>query len=131
MAFGLSLSVAPTSGVPIYRQIVEQVRAQIVGGRMSAGEMLPSVRAVADQLQINPMTVSKAYSLLEREGVVELERGNGMRILSPGAAGNGRAREQAIMPLLRDVAAKAEQLALSPEQVLERLRPLLKEVGDE
>jgi GntR family transcriptional regulator len=128
---GLSLSVAPTSGVAIYRQIVEQVRAHVVGGRLGAGELLPSVRQVAEQLQINPMTVSKAYSILEREDVVELVRGQGMRVRPPGAAANGKAREQAILPLLRDVARRSRQLSLSPRQVLDRLETLLKEARDE
>ena len=124
---GLYLSVAPTSGVPIYRQLVEQIRAQAAGGRLEAGEFLPSVRQVAERLAVNPMTVSKAYSILEREQVVELVRGQGMRLLPPGAAANGNARQQAIQPLLQEVAAKARQLSLSPEQVLALLRPMLKE----
>jgi GntR family transcriptional regulator len=128
---GLSLSVAPTSGVPIYRQIVEQVTAQIAGGRLGAGELLPSVRQVAEQLQINPMTVSKAYSILEREEIVELVRGQGMRVRPPGAAANGKAREKAILPMLRDVARRARQLSLSPQQVLDKLETLLKEQNDE
>ena len=127
----LTLTVAPTSGVPLYRQIVEQVRHQVAGGRLGAGQLLPSVRQVAEQLQINPMTVSKAYSILERQQIVELVRGQGMRVLPPGAAANGKSRELAILPLLREVAAKAQQLSLSPQQVLERLAPLLKEPGDE
>jgi GntR family transcriptional regulator len=127
----LSLSVAPTSGVPIYRQIVEQVRAQVAGGRLAAGEFLPSVRLVAEQLQINPMTVSKAYSLLEQQNVVELVRGQGMRVRPPGAAANGKAREQAILPLLREVAEKARQLSLTRQQVIDRLERLLKEDRDE
>jgi GntR family transcriptional regulator len=128
---GLSLSVAPTSGVAIYRQIVEQVKAQVAGGRLEPGELLPSVRQVAEQLQINPMTVSKAYSILEREDVVELVRGQGMRVRPPGAAANGKAREQAILPLLRDVARRSKQLSLSPRQVLDKLETLLKEERDE
>lgn len=59
------------SGVPTYRQIVEQVRLQIASGRLGAGEALPSTRQLAQQLGINPMTVSKAYGLLEAEGALE------------------------------------------------------------
>ena len=67
--------------MPIYRQILDQVRAQIATGRLAAGEFLPSVRQVASELTVNPMTVSKAYSLLERDGIVELVRGQGMRVV--------------------------------------------------
>ena len=63
----LMLSVAPSSGVPIYRQLMDQIRGLIASQRLEAGELLPSVRQVAQQLQVNPMTVSKAYSLLERD----------------------------------------------------------------
>jgi GntR family transcriptional regulator len=123
----LLLQVAPTSGVPIYRQLVDQITAQIAGGRLLAGDFLPSVRQVAEQLDVNPMTVSKAYSILESQQVVELERGQGMRIRPPGPAANGKSREQAIVPLLQQVAHKAHQLSLAPQQVIERLKPLLKE----
>src|SRR5437899_391536 len=100
---GISLFVSPVSGVPIYRQLVEQIRAQVVGGRLEAGEFLPSVRQVAEELAVNPMTVSKAYSLLEKDEVVELVRGQGMRVtaIGIGAGGaNGKARKAALMPLL-------------------------------
>src|ERR1700758_237959 len=73
--------VAPSSGVPIYRQLLDQVRAQIATGRLAPGQFLPSVRQVAAELTVNPMTVSKAYSLLERDGIVELVRGQGMRVI--------------------------------------------------
>jgi len=123
----LSLYVSPASGVPIYRQLCDQIRAQIAGGRMAAGEFLPSVRTIADELQVNPMTVSKAYSLLERDGTVELVRGQGMRVNDPGPAGNGKARRQALLPLLEQVALTARQLNLTPQQVLAQLKPLLEE----
>ena len=127
----ISLIVSPGSGVPIYRQVVEQIRSQVVGGRIAPGEFLPSVRQVADELQVNPMTVSKAYSILEREGVVELVRGQGMRIKDPGPAGNGKARKQALLPLLEHVALTAKQLNLTPQQVLSQLKPLLEESDHE
>src|ERR1043165_5679415 len=100
----MSLIVSPTSGVPIYRQLVEQIRAQVVGGKLEAGEFLPSVRQVAEELAVNPMTVSKAYSLLEKDEVVELVRGQGMRVTPPGPSANGKARKAALMPLLEQVA---------------------------
>jgi len=119
---GVSIHVLPNSGVPIYRQLIDQIRAQVAGGRLGAGEFLPSVRQVADELQINPMTVSKAYSLLERDGVVELVRGQGMRVRE--TATNGKVRREALLPLLKQVAATARQLSLKPEQVLAQLKPL-------
>ena len=122
---GVSIQVSPVSGVPIYRQVMDQIRAQVAGGRLAGGEFLPSVRQVAEELQINPMTVSKAYSLLERDGVVELVRGQGMRVKE--AATNGKVRREAILPLLRQVAATAKQLSLKPEQVIGQLKPLLED----
>src|SRR5262249_36301235 len=117
------------SGVPIYRQLVEQIRAQIAGGRLDAGQFLPSVRQVAEELAVNPMTVSKAYSLLERDGAVELVRGPGRRVRE--SAKNGKVRREAIQPLLKQVAATAKQLSLKPEQVIAQLKPLLEEIDDE
>ncbi len=61
----MNFSIAPSDPTPIYRQIVEQVRRQMAGGQLRPGTELPSVRALAQQHAINPMTVSKAYSLLE------------------------------------------------------------------
>ena len=127
----MSLIVSPVSGVPIYRQVVEQVRAQVAGGRIGGGEFLPSVRQLAEELEVNPMTISKAYSLLERDGVVELVRGQGMRVKEGAAATNGKARRAALAPLLEQVALTARQLNLAPGQVLNQLKPLLEEANDE
>jgi GntR family transcriptional regulator len=123
----LLLSVAPSSGLPIYRQLMDQIRALIASGRLESGELLPSVRQVAQQLQINPMTVSKAYSLLERDGIVELARGQGMRVRTPEPGGGLKQRQEALRPLLEQVAATAFQLKLSREQVVELLSRLMEE----
>src|SRR6266581_4582233 len=104
----------PGSGVPIYRQLAEQVRRHAATGRLAAGDFVPSVRQVAQELQVNPMTVSKAYSILEREGVLENVRGQGMRLIAPAGNGSVRDRRQALKPLLEQVAATAYQLSLSP-----------------
>src|SRR5688572_24415839 len=121
------LQVSPTSGVPIYRQLLDQIRAQIASGRLPPDAFLPSVRQLAKQLQVNPMTVSKAYSLLERDGLVELARGQGMRVRPPAPSANGKTQRQVLLPLLEQVAATARQLSLSPDEVISLLKPLLKE----
>ena len=77
-------SLNPVSGVPIYRQIVEQTRLLVATDQLTPGTRLPSVRAIASELSINPMTVSKAYSLLERAGIVERRRGVGMVVADAG-----------------------------------------------
>lgn len=123
--------VFPGSGVPIYRQLVDQVRLQALAGRLQAGEFLPSVRQVAQELQINPMTVSKAYSILEREGVVENVRGQGMRLNAPATNGSVRDRRQALKPLLEQVVATAYQLSLPPRDVMRLLEPLLEDLDRE
>ncbi|HEX4403915.1 MAG TPA: GntR family transcriptional regulator [Polyangia bacterium] len=77
------LPIDPSSGLPVYRQIMEQVRRMVVAGRLAAGEKLPSVRDLAVTLGINPLTVGKAYGELERLGVVEMRRGLGVFALAP------------------------------------------------
>jgi GntR family transcriptional regulator len=119
--------IFPSSGVPIYRQLMDQLRSQMAGGTVRPGQMLPSVRTVAEQLQVNPMTVSKAYSLLEREGLVELVRGQGMRVREPAGGGPLKERLAAIAPLLEQVATEAFHLNLPADKVLAELTARLKE----
>jgi GntR family transcriptional regulator len=125
----LGFQVSTTSGVPIYRQIVEQVRARIAGGRLVAGDFLPSVRDVAEGLQVNPMTVSKAYSLLEHDGVVELARGQGMRVRAGSNGSAAKVRRDVLRPLLRQVAVMATEMGLTVDEVVDELRPLMEEKG--
>lgn len=132
MAADLLFQVFPNSGLPIYRQLIDQIRRHVASGRLAGGDFLPSVRQVALELEINPMTVSKAYSLLERDGVVELVRGQGMRIAERKAAGGNdslRERQEHLLPLLRQVAAEAYQLSLSEKQVKSLLDRVIKELN--
>jgi GntR family transcriptional regulator len=121
--------VNTSSGVPIYRQLMDQVRALVASGRLAEGDLLPSVRQLGQDLQVNQMTVSKAYSLLERDGVVERVRGQGMRVNHKSPRGTIKERQNELRPLLEQVATQAYQLALTREQVLAALDPLLKERG--
>ena len=76
----------PSSGVPIYLQLMEQVKHAIETGAVRAGEQLPGIRPLAEDLAINPNTVAKAYRELEHEGVIELRHGAGA-FVSASAAG--------------------------------------------
>ena len=67
--------VNPQSGTPIYRQLVEQVRRLILSGQLAPGTALPSVRELALEHAVNPMTISKAYAILESEGLLVRNRG--------------------------------------------------------
>ncbi len=72
--------IDPTSGVPIYLQIVQQIRSAAATGVLQEGEVLPSVRELAVELAVNPNTVAKAYRELQREGVISVARGTGTRV---------------------------------------------------
>tara|TARA_Y100001934_G_scaffold215506_1_gene255408 strand:- start:139 stop:495 length:357 start_codon:yes stop_codon:yes gene_type:complete len=108
------LQLNPTSGVAIYRQIVDQVRRLVASRVLGAGETLPSVRALAAELSINPMTVSKAYSQLEQLGIVVRSPGVGMIV-----AETVQRSEDVIEPELDAVIASARQLGMELEELKE------------
>lgn len=115
-------SINPNSGEPIYRQLVEQIKRMVAGSQLHAGDELPSVRELAAQYAVNPMTISKAYSLLEAEGVLERQRGKPMTIANrPAHTQNEQARLQQLLPLLTQLALAAKQLQLPAQSVLAAL----------
>jgi GntR family transcriptional regulator len=105
----MNFDILPNATTPIYRQIVDQVQRLVASGQLAAGADLPSVRAVALQHAINPMTVSKAYSLLEAQGILARRRGVGMVVAAQGA-GAGTASDT--MALLKPVLVQAAQVTL-------------------
>lgn len=120
------LIVQPASPEPIYRQIVEQLRRLIAGGQLAAGDALPSVREVAGFHAINPMTVSRAYSLAEAEGLLERMRGKGMVVASTSRSSQTEARRLALLePSLQALVRQTRELELPAELVLLRLTTLL------
>ena len=121
-------SIATGSAEPIYRQLVEQVRRLVAAGQMAPGDALPSVREVAQALALNPMTVSKAWSLLEMEGLLARRRGQGMFVADrPGAAPSAAERAALLRPTLERAAAEARQLELDPDTVVSLFIQILKE----
>lgn len=118
-----TLHIQPAAPEPIYRQIGEQIRRLIAGGQLAPGTVLPSVREVAAAHAINPMTVSKAYSQLEAEGVLERLRGKGMAVAAGHAdADAGDSRWALIDDALDAVVRQAGELELEPDDVVHRLQ---------
>ncbi|MBC3875335.1 GntR family transcriptional regulator [Undibacterium flavidum] len=112
---------------PIYRQMVEQLRRQILGGQVRAGDAMPSVREVASTLGVNPMTVSKAYSLLEADGWLARRRGMGMIVAQRESQfEQAESRLQLIRPSLEQVALESQQLKLAPDDVLQLFSQILR-----
>jgi GntR family transcriptional regulator len=113
----------PQSGTPIYRQLVEQVRRMVAGGQLAAGAELPSVRELALEHAVNPMTISKAYSLLEAEGLLERQRGKPMTIAAQTRAQAPRAqRLQQLDTQVDQLVLAARQLELTQEDLLKAIR---------
>jgi GntR family transcriptional regulator len=124
----LLFQIKPSSGIPIYRQVIEQVNRLVASGSLKAGDELPSVRQVAGHFAVNPMTISKAYSLLEAVGVLERVRGKGMVVASDQAATRSlRKRMELVHPILREAATQANQLDLPKEAVLQAFAGYLEE----
>ncbi|MGV7206763.1 GntR family transcriptional regulator [Oxalobacteraceae bacterium A2-2] len=123
------LSIVTGSPEPIYRQLIDQVRRLCAAGVLAAGDSMPSVREVAQALAVNPMTVSKAYGLLEMEGVLERARGVGMLVArrQSAAAGAVTERESLLRPTLERAAQEARQLELDPEAVIALFRKILEQ----
>ena len=123
----VQFEINPTSGVPIYRQIANQVGALVAGGRLAPGDLLPSVRQVARQAAVNPMTVSKAYSRLETEGLVRRVRGQGMEVLPPSQDGTLADRQQQFRDAVGPALHRAQQLGLTPDQIRDVFASLLED----
>ena len=113
----------PQSGVPIYRQLLDQVRRMVSSGQLQPGAALPSIRDLALLHAINPMTISKAYSLLEAEGLLERHRGKPMTVASQSTARPQLSKRlQQIEPLLDQVVLAARQLQITDAELATALR---------
>lgn len=113
----------PQSPTPIYRQLIEQIRRMVAGGQLPVGTELPSVRELALQHAVNPMTISKAYSLLETEGLLARQRGKPMMIAAQDRAQAPRVqRLQQLDAELDQLVLSARQLDLSQEDLAKAIR---------
>jgi GntR family transcriptional regulator len=119
------MKILQNSGVPIYQQIAEQMKADILAGKMKQGEYLPSIRSLAKELKISVITTMKAYELLEAEGLVTAAQGKGFYV---NAQDSEMLREQHLRKVedaLQEAIAAAKIAGMSDVELKETLDALL------
>ncbi|MFZ0395449.1 MAG: GntR family transcriptional regulator [Terracidiphilus sp.] len=110
------------SGVPVYRQIVDQVRGGVASGALGAGDQLPTVRQLAVDLEINPNTVVRAYRELEFGGLLQTQQGTGTFISEKKVARADAERERQLSRIVADCVARAGAAGFTVAELLEELR---------
>ena len=118
----MQIRISEFDGVPIYLQIVNQVKYLVAAGRLGAGEELPPIRVLAERLAINPNTVARAYRELEIAGVVEKRRTSGTYVSAAGSRMARRERVRVISDRINALLAEARQLDISTDEIIELLR---------
>jgi GntR family transcriptional regulator len=111
--------VDPHSGVPVYRQIMDQVKFHVASGLLRPGDELPSTRSLSSNLGINPMTISKAYSFLEKEGVVERRPGRPLVVKDVETDEVGRRKIDQLRESLEPTVRVVRQLGIDKREALE------------
>ena len=107
----------PSSGVPIYLQVIEQVKHAVETGALRPGEQLPGIRPLAEELVINPNTVAKAYRELEHEGVIELRHGAGAFVSADAGQRKPTEKLRAAQTVISTAIDKLRERGLSDEEI--------------
>lgn len=112
------LQIDPHSGVPVYRQVMDQFKYYIASGALGSGAQLPSIRQLSQTLAVNPTTIVKAYSELRHEGVIEMRHGKGVFVAEGGVRMTARQKETSLRRLARQLAVEASQMDAPPSTVM-------------
>ena len=118
----MQLHLSSNEGVPIYQQIVNQVKHLVAAGRLGPGEEVPPIRVLAQQLLVNPNTVARAYLELERAGVVQKRHGSGTYVAENSQALPHRQRLKLLTERVDALLVEAAHLDVSLSEVLELVR---------
>jgi GntR family transcriptional regulator len=117
----------PQAGQPLYRQLVDQVRRMIASGNLKPGETLPSVRALAEEHAVNPMTISKAYALLESEHLLERNPGKPMTVAGSGRQADPAGATKTLEQPVRALMLTARELEIGKHELIALLEELWEE----
>jgi GntR family transcriptional regulator len=115
------------SGVPVYRQIIDQVRGGIASGQLTQGDQLPTVRQLAVDLEINPNTVVRAYRELELGGLLETHQGTGTFISAQKIKRSDAERERQLAQIVADCVSRAGASGFTIDDLIDELRGLASE----
>jgi GntR family transcriptional regulator len=118
----VQIHISPNDGVPIYLQIVNQVKYLVASGRLSAGDEVPPIRVLAQQLLVNPNTVARAYLELERAGVVIKRHGSGTYVSEAGSPLARRERLKILTRRADALLAEARQMDVELDEVIKLVR---------
>ena len=114
----MQIHISTQDGVPVYLQILNQVKYLVAAGRLASGEELPSVRALAEQLVINPNTVARAYLELERAGVVVKRHGSGTYVSEEGSPLARKERLKILTQRADALLAEAQHMDVALDEIL-------------
>jgi len=117
--------VDPSSGVPVFRQLMDQIRFHIASGLLQAGDELPATRSLSAELGVNPMTISKAYNLLERDGMLERRPGRPLVVAPLDPADLAHQKLDVLRASLAGGARAAKQLGIDSDEAQQVFRDLL------
>jgi GntR family transcriptional regulator len=106
------------SGIPVYRQIINQASAAVEAGNLKAGDQLPTIRSLSERLNVNPNTVAKAYRELELKGIIVSERGSGSFIQASAEAPGAREKKTKLKSLYHRLLADALSSGLTESELL-------------
>lgn len=124
----LLIQVDPRTGVPVYRQVMDQIRYYLASGVLKPGAQLPSIRQLAVEMAVNPTTIVRAYAELEHEGVIEMRHGKGAFIAEGAQRMSRRDCQDALRKMARQMAVESIQLGFGEGAVLGAVADALKEV---
>ncbi len=114
----MEFQIDPTTRVPIYRQLMDQIREAVARGRLKAGVRLPSVRVLSRELVVNPNTIARVYSELERDGILNTRPGLGVFVAEAQPELSAAARRQRLAEIIDAFLTDAVHLSFSSEEVL-------------
>lgn len=113
----MQIHINTRDGVPIYLQVVNQIKYLVAAGRLSAGEELPPIRVLAEKLVVNPNTIARAYRELELGGIVEKRRTAGTYVTDQGSPLARKERLKILTDRIDQLLAESEQMGVSLEEV--------------
>jgi len=119
---GFHIMLDLNNGMPVYRQIMDQVRGAIASGAVTAGDQLPTVRQLAVDLQVNPNTIVRAYRELEFGGLIETQQGTGTFISAQKMKRPDAERERQLAQIVGDCMARAGAAGFTVDELIEQLR---------